>query len=80
MVLYNFCAEIIKCTRVKKSGKRLKYKINVSQAMKICRQFLKSLIGADIIILMEKFILPIRKKRLFKRRKRTSLAVSLNYR
>ena len=80
MILYNFCAEIIKCTRVKKSGKRLKYKINVSQAMKICRQFLKSLIEADIIILMEKFILPIRKKRIFKRRKRTSLAVSLNYR
>ena len=80
MVLYDFCAEIIKCTRVKNSGKRLKYKINVSQAMKIGRHFLKSLIEADIIILMEKFILPIRKKRIFKRRKRTSLAVSLNYR
>ena len=80
MILYNFCSEIIKCTRVKESGKKLKYKINISQAMKICRQFLKSLIETDIILLMEKFILPIRKKRLFKRRKRTSLAVSLNYR
>ena len=80
MILYNFCSEIIKCTSVKKCGKRLKYKINISQAMKICRQFLKSIIGADIIILMEKFILPIRKNRKFNRRKRTSIAVSLNYR
>ncbi len=80
IVLYNFCSEIIKCTRTKASGKRLKYKINVSQAMKICRQFLKSIIEADIIILMEKFILPIRKNRIFKRRKRTSISVSLNYR
>ena len=80
MVLYNFCAEIIKCTRVKKSGKRLKYKINVSQAMKICRQFLKNIIKGDIRKLIEKFILPIRNNRIFKRRKRTSIAVCLNYR
>lgn len=80
MVLYNFCSEIKKCSRIKVRGRKLKYKINISQAMKICRQFLKSIIKADIRILMGKFILPIRKNRKFNRRKRTSIAVSLNYR
>ena len=84
MILYNFGSEIINCCRVKaKKGekkRKLKYKINVSKAMKICRKFLKSIIKGDIRKLIEKHILPVRKNRVFKRRKRTSLAISLNYR
>ena len=80
MLLYNFGSEIIKCCSVKEGRRRLKYKINISKAMKICRKFLKSIIEGDIRKLIEKFILPIRNNRKFKRRKRTSIAVCLNYR
>ena len=81
MVLYNFGSEIIKCCRVKSGRRKMKYKINVSKAMKICRKFLKSIKkGDDIKELIEKYILPVRENRVFKRRKRTSLAVCLNYR
>lgn len=82
MVLYNFGSEIIKCCRVKagRRKRKLKYKLNVAKAMKICRKFLKNIIKGDIRKLIEKFILPIRNNRIFKRRKRTSIAVCLNYR
>lgn len=80
MVLYNFGSEIIKSCKVEANGRRLKYHINISEAMKICRNFLKSIIELDIRTLIEKFNLPERKNREYGRRKRSSRAFSLNYR
>ena len=80
MILYNFGSEIIKCCEVEENGTKLRYKRNISRAMKICRMFLKYIIELDIRILIKKFKLPVRKNREYGRRKRSSRAFSLNYR
>ena len=80
MILYNFGSEIINCCEVEAVGTRLEYHLNISEAMKICRESLISIIEIDVETLVEKFKLPVRKNREYNRRKRSSRAVSLNYR
>jgi hypothetical protein len=65
MVLYNFSQPAVNNTKIKrpksKRGRKFAYKINFSQSVQICREFLGNKIKCkDVIELIEKFILPIR--------------------
>jgi hypothetical protein len=63
MVLYNFCQLIAGHAKVKPSpkGRKYAYKINFSNAVLVCRNFLKKLVKAGKVIdNIEKNILPIR--------------------
>ena len=65
MVMYNFSqlatnSAKIKCPKSKR-GRKFSYKINFSQSVQICWEFLRNKIKCrDVIELIEKFILPIR--------------------
>jgi len=66
MVMYNFCQLIAGHAKVKPSekGRKYAYKINFSDAVLICRDFLKKLVKpGKVIDLIEKYILPIRSGR-----------------
>jgi hypothetical protein len=65
MVMYNFCQLITNSADVKppksRKGRKFAYKINFSQAVQICREFLRNKIRCkDALALIEKYILPIR--------------------
>ena len=65
MVLYNFSQLAVNNTKIKrpksKRGRKFAYKINFSQSVQICREFLRNKIRCrDVTELIEKYILPIR--------------------
>lgn len=65
MVMYNFCQLVTNSAKIKrpksKRGRKFAYKINFSQSVQICREFLRNKIKCrDVIELIEKYILPIR--------------------
>lgn len=85
MVMYNFCQLITNSAKIKrpksKKGKKYAYKINFSQSVQICREFLRSKIKASVVVaLIEKYILPIRSGRDHLRIKAPRREVYFNYR
>ncbi len=65
MVMYNFCQLVTNSAKIKqpksRKGRKFAYKINFSQSVQICRDFLKNKIRCkDVLELIEKYILPIR--------------------
>lgn len=65
MVMYNFCQLVTNSAKIKrpksKKGRKFAYKINFSQSVQICREFLRNKIRCkDVLELIEKYILPIR--------------------
>ena len=65
MVMYNFSQLVTNSAKIKrpksKRGRKFAYKINFSQSVQICREFLRNKIKCrDVIELIEKYILPIR--------------------
>lgn len=64
MVMYNFCQLVTNSAKIKRpksrKGRKFACKINFSQSVQICREFLKNKIRCrDVIELIEKYILPI---------------------
>ena len=64
MVMYNFCQLVTNSAKIKppksRKGRKFAYKINFSQSVQICREFLRNKIRCrDVIELIEKYILPI---------------------
>ena len=83
MVLYNFCQLISGHAKVKphKKCRKYAYKINFSEAVLICRNFLKKLVKAgNVIDLIEKKTLPIRSGRDEPRNKNPRREVYSTYR
>ena len=83
MVMYNFCQLITGQVDIKRSknGRKYAYRINFSQAVQICRNFLSGkVIQSDISALISAFILPIRKGRDKPRIKGARRDVYFNYR
>lgn len=81
MVMYNFCQLITGKVKPSKDGRKYAYKINFSQAVQICRNFLaKKVAQSDIPILISAFILPIRNGRDRPRIKGARRDVYFNYR
>ena len=65
MVMYNFSQLVTNSAKIKrpksKRGRKFAYKINFSQSVQICREFLRNKIKCrDVMELIEKYILPIR--------------------
>lgn len=65
MVMYNFCQLATNSAKIKRpksrKGRKFAYKINFSQSVQICREFLRNKIRCkDVLELIEKYILPIR--------------------
>ncbi|MDE6678987.1 MAG: transposase [Ruminococcus sp.] len=85
IVMYNFCQLItnnakIKCPKSAK-GRKFAYRINFSQSVQICREFLKNKIKCNyVIIMIEKYILPIHKGKAHLRTKSPRREIYFNYR
>lgn len=80
-ILYNFCSEISMHVEIPKKNRKHAYQINYSQAIKICRDFLRNNIQAlNVEGLITQNIEPIRPGRTFARQARFKLPMSFCYR
>lgn len=83
MVMYNFCEIITLHVVVQQKSRKHDYQVNFSMAMSICRHFFKTFEKAhppDIEVLIQKYILPIRRDRTYPRKIKFRTFVSFNYR
>lgn len=81
LILYNFVTLITSVAYVNDKDRKYRYRINFSQAVLICREFLKGNVShVKIKKLIAKYISPIRPGRSNPRNTRTHFAISFNYR
>lgn len=82
-IMYNFCAEISKQAEVLDQSRKLNYQINFSEAIKICRDYLRNRTNDNVLNvegLIADNIEPIRPNRTFRRQTRFKLPMSFCYR
>ena len=81
-ILYNFCSEIAMAVEIPEKKRKYVYQVNYSEAIKICRDFLRIHDGAtlDVEGLIAQNILPVRPGRTFPRQARFKLPISFCYR
>lgn len=81
-ILYNFCAVIATGIEIVKQNCIHAYKINFSQAVKICRDFLRrgNHSDEDVITLIKQNIEPVRDDRVYERRHRSCPPLTFCYR
>ena len=78
-ILYNFCAEISVHVDVPEKERKYMYQINFSEAVKICRDFLRADSSMNVEGLIAQNIEPVRPNRTFPRHKRFKLPMSFCY-
>lgn len=81
-ILYNFCSEIAMAVEIPEKKRKYVYQFNYSEAIKICRDFLRIHDGTtlDVEGLIAQNILPVRPGRTFPRQARFKLPISFCYR
>ena len=81
-ILYNFCSEIAIAVEIPEKKRKYVYQVNYSEAIKICRDFLRIHDGTtlDVEGLIAQNILPVRPGRTFPRQARFKLPISFCYR
>lgn len=81
-ILYNFCSEIAMAVEIPEKKRKYVYQVNYSEAIKICRDFLRIHDGTtlDVEGLIAQNILPVRPRRTFPRQARFKLPISFCYR
>ena len=80
-ILYNFCSEISMHVEIPKKNRKHTYQINYSEAIKICRDFLRNNTRTlDVEGLIAQNIEPVRPGRTFARQARFKLPMSFCYR
>lgn len=81
-ILYNFCSEIAMAVEIPEKKRKYVYQVNYSEAIKICRDFLRIHDGTtlDVDGLIAQNILPVRPGRTFPRQARFKLPISFCYR
>ena len=81
-ILYNFCSEIAMAVEIPEKKRKYVYQVNYSEAIKICRDFLRIHDGTtlDVEGLIAQNILPVRPGRTFPRQARFKLPNSFCYR
>ena len=81
-ILYNFCSEIAMAVEIPEKKRKYVYQVNYSEAIKICRDFLRIHDGTtlDVEGLIAQNILPVRPGRTFPRQARVKLPISFCYR
>ncbi len=85
MILYNFCMEIVSHVAIKQRDCKYEQRINITQAMKVCHEFLLAALRTTKDINVVAWILragtvPIRNGRHYKRKPRAHGPKPLNYR
>lgn len=83
LLMYNFYSAITSQIRLTSNGKKYRYKPNFTDAVHICRYFLKVCndeTPPDIETLLLKGMLPVRPDRQFPRKKRNIPAIGFHYR
>ena len=80
-ILYNFCSEISMHVEIPKKNRKHTYQINFSEAIKICRDFLRDdTLALDAEGLIAQNIEAVRPGRTFARQARFKLPMSFCYR
>ena len=81
-ILYNFCSEIAMAVEIPEKKRKYVYQVNYSEAIKICRDFLRIHDGTtlDVEGLIAQNILPVRPGRTFPRQARFKLPIRSCYR
>lgn len=81
-ILYNFCSEIAMAVEIPEKKRKYVYQVNYSEAIKICRDFLRIHDGTtlDVEGLIAQNILPVRPGRTFPRQARFKLPIGFCYR
>ena len=81
-ILYNFCSEIAMAVEIPEKKRKYVYQVNYSEAIKICRDFLRIHDGTtlDVEGLIAQNILPVRPGRTFPRQARFKLPIRFCYR
>ena len=81
-ILYNFCSDIAMAVEIPEKKRKYVYQVNYSEAIKICRDFLRIHDGTtlDVEGLIAQNILPVRPGRTFPRQARFKLPISFCYR
>lgn len=81
-ILYNFCSEIAMAVEIPEKKRKYVYQVNYSEAIKICRDFLRIHDGTtlDVEGPIAQNILPVRPGRTFPRQARFKLPISFCYR
>lgn len=81
-ILYNFCSEIAMAVEIPEKKRKYVYQVNYSEAIKICRDFLRIHDGTtlDVEGLIAQNILPVRPGRTFPGQARFKLPISFCYR
>ena len=81
-ILYNFCSEIAMAVEIPEKKRKYVYQVNYSEAIKICRDFLRIHDGTtlDVEGLIAQNIPPVRPGRTFPRQARFKLPISFCYR
>ena len=83
LIIYNFCKAVTnRITVPEKPAQKYQYRLNMSAAVSICRQFLfeRYAVLSELEMLIRKYLTPIRLNRSFPRKVVDKKPVSLNYR
>ena len=83
LILFNFCMAVTGSISERKNNSRYSYKLNIANAIHVCRRFLKLLIDEtppDIKQLISGELLPIRPERNSPRNRTTKRPYKFNYR
>ena len=83
LLLYNFSSQITRLAVINKKDKKHRYQVNFTMAYQTCREFLRRNTqesGFEVLALIEKYILPVRPDRKYKRNKLFQRPMTFTYR
>lgn len=81
IILYNLTSALIQCVKVPETGRKLRYKVSVSDAMITCREFLiHKFKESEIKELLLNYLTDVRAGRKSQRKLRTKHYIPLSYR
>lgn len=81
LTLYNFCSIITSNVKINKKNRKYDYRVNFSDAVSICKEYLKvNNAFFEVEALIKKFISPIRIGRTWPRNVKAKTFISFNYR
>lgn len=83
LLLYNFCSQITALTIIQQKRRKHEYQVNFTMAYQTCREFLRRTCNEpplEVLALIEKYILPVRPDREYKRNKLFQHPMTFTYR
>jgi hypothetical protein len=81
LIMYNFCSMMINAVVIKQKSTKYVYQANFTMAVQICKSFFRGRFPPDdVVLLIQKYILPLRKRLARDRNIRPKFFVCFNYR